>query len=162
MESNLPSVQGYEPDQQPIDWIITSLAFLFPALGGALFGYDIGATSGALVSIKSAATSGTDWCVLSPPHLCDSAPDHCSEAATGCRFQLTSFQSGLVVSLSLFGALAGSAAAFVVGDPIGRRNELLLAAALYCTWQVQASLPVWHSPACVLTKTSSPWQVLRQ
>lgn len=49
------------------------------------------------------------------------------------RYQLSSFQSGLVVSLSLFGALAGSAAAFVVGDPIGRRKELLLAATLYCT-----------------------------
>ena len=29
--------------------------------GGYLFGNDIGATSGALVSLKSAATSGTDW-----------------------------------------------------------------------------------------------------
>lgn len=47
------------------------------------------------------------------------------------RYQLTSFQSGLVVSLSLFGALAGSAAAFVVGDPLGRKRELLLAAGLY-------------------------------
>ena len=48
-----------------------------------------------------------------------------------CRYDLTSFQSGLVVSSSLFGALAGSAAAFVVGDPLGRKRELLLAAALY-------------------------------
>ena len=48
-----------------------------------------------------------------------------------CRYQLTSFQSGLVVSLSLFGALAGSAAAFVVGDPLGRKRELLLASGLY-------------------------------
>lgn len=45
-----------------IDWRITSLIFLFPALAGALFGYDIGATSGALVSLTSATTSGTDWC----------------------------------------------------------------------------------------------------
>ena len=50
---------------------------------------------------------------------------------TPCRYDLTSFQSGLVVSSSLFGALAGSAAAFVVGDPLGRKRELLLAAALY-------------------------------
>ena len=55
------SAQQPGPDQQPIDWFITGLAFLFPAVGGALFGYDIGATSGALVSIKSAAFSGTDW-----------------------------------------------------------------------------------------------------
>ncbi len=52
---------GPDPQKQPIDWTITGLAFLFPALGGLLFGYDIGATSGALVSIKSSALSGTDW-----------------------------------------------------------------------------------------------------
>ena len=40
---------------------MTSLVFLFPAIGGLLFGYDIGATSGALVSITSEQTSGTDW-----------------------------------------------------------------------------------------------------
>ena len=50
---------GKPPD---IDWLMTGLAFIFPALGGGLFGYDIGATSGALVSLSSAATSGTDWC----------------------------------------------------------------------------------------------------
>lgn len=55
-------------------------------------------------------------------------PSECSP----CRYNLDSFQSGLVVSLSLFGALAGSAAAFVVGDPLGRKKELLLAALLYC------------------------------
>ena len=49
-------------DRQPIDWQMTALLFIFPALGGALFGYDIGATSGALVSLKSATTSGTSWC----------------------------------------------------------------------------------------------------
>ena len=35
------------------------------------------------------------------------------------------------MSTSLFGALAGSAAAFVVGDKLGRKRELLLAATLY-------------------------------
>ncbi len=44
-----------------VDWLMTSLVFLFPAVGGLLFGYDIGATSGALVSITSQQTSGTDW-----------------------------------------------------------------------------------------------------
>jgi len=47
------------------------------------------------------------------------------------RYDINSFQSGLIVSASLFGALAGSSAAFVVGDKLGRRRELLLAAALY-------------------------------
>eukprot|EP00884_Botryococcus_braunii_P016785 jgi/Botrbrau1/3790/Bobra.0183s0023.2 len=89
------------------NWITTGLLFLFPALGGLLFGYDIGATSGALVSLKSAATSGTNW------------------------YDLTSFQTGVVVSSSLLGAVAGSAAAFVFGERMGRRGELCLAAALY-------------------------------
>ena len=56
-----PSEAATQEQDQPIDWIITSLLFLFPALGGLLFGYDIGATSGAIVSLKSAATSGTTW-----------------------------------------------------------------------------------------------------
>lgn len=90
-----------------VDWLMTSLVFLFPAIGGLLFGYDIGATSGALVSITSQQTSGTDWYSLSP------------------------FKSGLVVSSSLFGALAGSVGAFFLGDKLGRRRELMLAACLY-------------------------------
>ena len=47
------------------------------------------------------------------------------------RYQLTSWQEGQVVSASLLGALAGSAAAFVVGDKLGRKRELQLGAALY-------------------------------
>ena len=44
---------------------------------------------------------------------------------------MSPFQSGMVVSASLLGALAGSGAAFVFGDRLGRRKELLLASALY-------------------------------
>lgn len=47
------------------------------------------------------------------------------------RYDLNSFQSGFVVSSSLLGALAGSAAAFVVGDKLGRKREILLGAVLY-------------------------------
>ncbi len=70
--------------------------------------YDIGATSGALISLTDPAVSGTAW-----------GP------------ALSSLQGGLVVSLSLLGALAGSAGALAWGDALGRRRELLLAAALY-------------------------------
>jgi hypothetical protein len=45
-----------------VDWGIVGPVFLFSALGGALFGYDIGATSGALPSLTSPELSGTDWC----------------------------------------------------------------------------------------------------
>jgi predicted MFS family arabinose efflux permease len=46
-------------------------------------------------------------------------------------FSLTTLQSGMVVSLSLAGALVGSVAALVWGDKLGRRKELLLASAFY-------------------------------
>ena len=36
-------------------------AFLFPALGGLLFGYDIGATSFVLVQLQDPAASGVPW-----------------------------------------------------------------------------------------------------
>lgn len=102
-----PTPGGADHENESIDWTMTSLLFLFPALGGLLFGYDIGASSGALLSMTSPTLSGTDW------------------------FQLSSFQSGLVVSLSLGGALLGSGAALVRGDALGRRKELLLASVLY-------------------------------
>lgn len=91
-----------------INWPTALAAFVVPAVGGALFGYDIGVTSGALVSLKGAATSGTDWGVA-----------------------LTSLQSGAVVSSSLAGAVAGSALALTLGERVGRRAELLAAAVLY-------------------------------
>ncbi len=83
------------------------LFFVFPAVGGMLFGYDIGATSGALLSMTSESLSGTSWYALSPG------------------------DQGLVVSLSLAGALGGSALALVFGDELGRRRELILGGALY-------------------------------
>eukprot|EP00897_Mesotaenium_endlicherianum_P000931 jgi/Mesen1/10839/ME000093S10358 len=95
-------------DKEAVDWSAVALPFLFPALGGLLFGYDIGATSGAVVSLKDAQLSGTDW------------------------YDLSATATGLVVSGSLAGALAGSALAFVIADLIGRRRELMAAAGLYC------------------------------
>jgi len=95
-------------DAEELDWANAIKFFIFPALGGLLFGYDIGATSGALVSLKSAATSGTDW-----------GP------------ALTPLASGAVVSSSLAGALLGSTITLILGDKLGRKQEILLAAALY-------------------------------
>jgi sugar porter (SP) family MFS transporter len=85
----------------------TLVFFVFPALGGLLFGYDIGATSGALLSMTSPELSGTDW------------------------YALSATDTGLVVSLSLGGALLGSGFAFVWGDDVGRRKELILGGLLY-------------------------------
>lgn len=83
------------------------LPFLFPALGGLLYGYDIGATSCATISIESSTTSGISW------------------------YNLNSVEVGLITSGSLYGALIGSVLAFNIADFLGRRRELILAALLY-------------------------------
>jgi len=102
--------------ESEIDLKATALAFTFPAIGGALFGYDIGATSGAVASMTSNVLSGTDW------------------------YNLSSLESGLFVSGSLFGALVASALALVYGDKLGRKRELLLAALLYGTGAIVTGL----------------------
>ncbi|KAK7258149.1 hypothetical protein RIF29_32634 [Crotalaria pallida] len=83
------------------------LPFLFPALGGLLYGYDIGATSSATISIQSSTLSGITW------------------------YNLSSVQIGLVTSGSLYGALIGSLLAFNVADFLGRKRELIAAALAY-------------------------------
>ncbi|KAI3953514.1 hypothetical protein MKW92_006080 [Papaver armeniacum] len=81
--------------------------FFFPAIGGLLYGYDIGATSGATISLESATLSGTSW------------------------YNLSSVEIGLVVSGSLYGALIGSILAFTIADFLGRRRELITSSLLY-------------------------------
>ncbi|KAK2972847.1 hypothetical protein RJ640_028375 [Escallonia rubra] len=81
--------------------------FLFPALGGLLYGYDIGATSCATISIVSESLSGVTW------------------------YDLSSVEVGLVTSGSLYGALIGSVLAFNIADYLGRKRELIVAAILY-------------------------------
>ncbi|KAL5747911.1 hypothetical protein ACOSP7_024933 [Xanthoceras sorbifolium] len=93
--------------QEAFSWSSVILPFVFPALGGLLFGYDIGATSGATISLQSAELSGTTW------------------------FNLSAVQLGLVVSGSLYGALLGSIVAYPIADFLGRRRELITASALY-------------------------------
>jgi MFS family permease len=83
------------------------LPFLFPAFGGLLYGYDIGATSCATISVQSATSSGISW------------------------YNLSSVEVGLITSGSLYGALIGSAFAFNVADFLGRRRELMISAISY-------------------------------
>lgn len=101
------SRRAHQEHHADYTWSAVLLPFFFPALAGSLFGYDIGATSGASVSITSPHLSGTDW------------------------YELSSLQMGLIVSGSLYGALLGSIVAFNVADYLGRRRELLTAGVLY-------------------------------
>merc|ERR1711924_574284 len=80
------------------------LGFFFPALGGLLFGYIIGVTSGA----------------AGPKHAND------GEAQVYLQFGLDTFEQELFTSINLIGTLVGTVLAFVVGDKMGRRRELLL------------------------------------
>ncbi|CAK9142169.1 unnamed protein product [Ilex paraguariensis] len=93
--------------QEVFAWSSVIVPFLFPALGGLLFGYDIGATSGATISLQSPELSGITW------------------------YNLSAVQLGLVVSGSLYGALLGSLLVYPIADFLGRRRELILAAVLY-------------------------------
>ncbi|KAI4295298.1 hypothetical protein L6164_035359 [Bauhinia variegata] len=98
---------GRGPSSENYSISAAILPFLFPALGGLLYGYDIGSTSCATISIESATLSGTSW------------------------YDLSSVEIGLVTSGSLYGALIGSVLAFNVADFLGRRRELIAAALLY-------------------------------
>lgn len=93
----------------------TAISFGVPALGGLLYGYDVGATSGALPSLESRRLSGTVW------------------------WDLGAVARGLVVSASLLGALGGSAAAMVGGSRVPRRPEMVAAAACYLVGSLAAA-----------------------
>ncbi|KAJ4957650.1 hypothetical protein NE237_024761 [Protea cynaroides] len=110
-----PLVEG---NRQPRSYSLRAavLPFLFPALGGVLYGYDIGATSGAKISLESSTLSGTTW------------------------YNLSSVEVGLVVSGSLYGALIGSCLAFTIADFLGRRRELILSSLLYLVGALITSL----------------------
>lgn len=86
------------------------LIFFFPALGGLLFGYDIGATSAVVSQLKSVNYSGVQW----------------HETVSN-----DSSLQGVITAMATLGALIGSIACFRVADLLGRRQCLLLASCLY-------------------------------
>jgi Sugar (and other) transporter len=86
------------------------LIFFFPALGGLLFGYDIGATSAVVSQLKSVNYSGVLW----------------HETVSS-----NSSLQGVITAMATLGALIGSIACFRVADLLGRRQCLLLASCLY-------------------------------
>ena len=58
-------------EEDAVPWQQLALPFLVPALGGLLFGLDIGATSGAVVNLTDPNLAGTTWCAAAP-----STPSH--------------------------------------------------------------------------------------
>ena len=94
------------------------MIFIFPALGGLLFGYDIGATSEVLTQLEDADYSGTTWY------------DYVAD---------TSWLQGLITSTAVFGAMIGSIIMFAIADDIGRKRTLLCAGVMYlCGALIQA------------------------
>mmetsp|Transcript_35090 Transcript_35090/g.69140 ORF Transcript_35090/g.69140 Transcript_35090/m.69140 type:complete len:515 (-) Transcript_35090:101-1645(-) len=108
--SSLPN-QDLPPASSP-DYSFSLVALLFsvPALGGALFGYDIGSTSFAITQMQDANFAGVSWwqTVRSSPAW-----------------------TGAIVSAGSAGALLGSFLMFLCADALGRRTELRLGGALY-------------------------------
>lgn len=86
------------------------LIFIFPACGGLLFGYDIGATSAVIPQLTDDEYSGVKWSEL----VNDS-----------------SFLQGAITSSELVGAMLGCMVCFKVADDLGRRRSLILASVLF-------------------------------
>ena len=86
-----------------------TLLFLIPALGGLLFGYDIGSTAYAVKQMQNSTLSGITW----------------SENASDPVVK------GLIVSATSAGAFIGSFIVFAVADTIGRKRELQTGSLLY-------------------------------
>lgn len=101
--------RGFSPDDGPAPSICSAplilIVFLFPALAGFNFGFDIGSTGGAIQQLRA-------------------VPD-------AAALNTSPLLQGLLTSGSLFGALLGTLLSFAAAGPLGRRGELLLASVLY-------------------------------
>ena len=95
------------------------LIFLFPALGGLLFGYDIGATSAVIAQLTSREYSGTKWYAT----IADS-----------------SVLQGVVTSIAMFGAMLGSTTCFQIADDLGRRRTLIIGSCFFMVGAVVEAL----------------------
>jgi len=78
------------------------LIFLAPAFAGFQYGYDIGSVSGSIASLDN--TLGET---------------------------MTAFQTSALTSASIIGATVASIIAFYVGEPLGRRREIILGSFFY-------------------------------
>ncbi|KAH8063671.1 hypothetical protein JL722_2855 [Aureococcus anophagefferens] len=110
METDPPNERPLVPEKEG-NYSRENLArcFIFPALGGFLYGYDIGATAVALDDMGSEQWSGTSW--------------HAAAANSVVR--------GVIVSAVMVGAALGSLLVLRYETDWGRVKEMRLASALY-------------------------------
>jgi MFS family permease len=104
-----------------------ALIFFFPALGGLLFGYDIGATSAIVPQLQSETNSGVMW------------------FGTVAN---SSLLVGVITSAGMVGALLGCLVCFQLSEWLGRRGTILVAAVLYmCGAAVEftSGSPAWSA-----------------
>jgi len=109
--------EGGAPITQPSTSLVTRLTFV-ATLGGLLFGYDTAVISGAVSAI--------DANFIDPQHLSETA---------------RSSLSGWTVSSALFGCIIGAIIAGWVGQRLGRKGGLLLAAALFLVSAIGSAYP---------------------
>jgi MFS family permease len=116
--------------EPPIAWGGVALVFLTPALGGLLYGYDIGATSVVILLLLFQSESQQSHSTLNSYYDNDLyAVSWWHDQILG--FQTSAWQQGLVVAAVSLGAMAGSHFSFCYSERMGRRMELRIAAILY-------------------------------
>mmetsp|Transcript_21002 Transcript_21002/g.49875 ORF Transcript_21002/g.49875 Transcript_21002/m.49875 type:complete len:606 (-) Transcript_21002:602-2419(-) len=103
--------------QRPYSIMAVGLIFIVPAMLGFLFGYEIGATSYAVIQL------------MGPPSTSTSS----DSSMSGVTFSLENKPAltGLIVSAPSAGALIGTTIVFVIAQTIGRRLELRIGGLLY-------------------------------
>jgi MFS family permease len=98
-----------------IDYVGLGMVFLCPALGGFLYGFDIGATSFVLAMLLADSDSDSDF-----------------QSYWWKSHHFGKVQQGLFVSALSLGALIGSHLVLMyLCNKIGRRTEIRLCAVLY-------------------------------
>jgi MFS family permease len=130
MASGVSTERDDRRPEPPIAWGGVALVFLTPALGGLLYGYDIGATSVVILLLLFQRESRQSHTSLNSHYDDDLyAVSWWHDRILG--FQTSAWQQGLVVAAVSLGAMAGSHFSFCYSERMGRRMELRIAAILY-------------------------------
>lgn len=107
------------------------LIFTLSALGGLLFGYVIGVTGGALLPQTESQPAG----VICPSNRTATGPAKHIDC-----LDLDNIQLGLLTSVNIFGALAGTVFTFIFSEAFGRRRELMAGLFMYTAGAILSAL----------------------